>query len=121
MELGGNAPFLVFEDADLDAAVDGAVAAKMRNMGEACTAANRFHVHRSLATEFARPARRAARRHEGRAGAPRTVSQVGPLIEEKQRGEGRRAGRRCRRPGRPAADRRSRRSTGPGTSTRRRC
>ena len=44
MELGGNAPFLVFADADVDAAVEGAVIAKMRNIGEACTAANRFHV-----------------------------------------------------------------------------
>ncbi len=52
MELGGNAPFLVFEDADLDAAVEGAMAAKMRNMGEACTAANRFLVHESVAGEF---------------------------------------------------------------------
>ena len=49
MELGGNAPFLVFDDADLDAAVDGAMVAKMRNMGEACTAANRFLVHESVA------------------------------------------------------------------------
>ena len=54
MELGGNAPFLVFEDADLDKAVDGAMLAKMRNMGEACTAANRFHVHASVAEEFSR-------------------------------------------------------------------
>ncbi len=53
MELGGNAPFLVFEDADVDAAVDGAMIAKMRNMGEACTAANRFLVHASVAAEFA--------------------------------------------------------------------
>src|SRR5207302_4584415 len=53
MELGGNAPFLVFEDADLDAAVEGAMVAKMRNIGEACTAANRFHVHESVAEEFA--------------------------------------------------------------------
>jgi succinate-semialdehyde dehydrogenase / glutarate-semialdehyde dehydrogenase len=45
MELGGNAPFIVFEDADIDAAVNGAMIAKMRNMGEACTAANRFLVH----------------------------------------------------------------------------
>ncbi|KDE11840.1 NAD-dependent succinate-semialdehyde dehydrogenase [Rhodococcus aetherivorans] len=52
MELGGNAPFLVFADADVDAAVDGAMAAKMRNGGEACTAANRFHVARSVAGEF---------------------------------------------------------------------
>src|SRR6476620_2749635 len=50
MELGGNAPFLVFDDADLDAAVDGAMLAKMRNMGEACTAANRFFVHHSVAS-----------------------------------------------------------------------
>jgi succinate-semialdehyde dehydrogenase / glutarate-semialdehyde dehydrogenase len=53
MELGGNAPFLVFEDADLDAAVEGAMLAKMRNVGEACTAANRFYVHASIAEEFA--------------------------------------------------------------------
>ncbi len=52
MELGGNAPFLVFGDADVDAAVDGAMLAKMRNMGEACTAANRFIVHDSVAEEF---------------------------------------------------------------------
>ena len=53
MELGGNAPFLVFADADLDKAVDGAMLAKMRNIGEACTAANRFLVHESVAEEFA--------------------------------------------------------------------
>ena len=52
MELGGNAPFLVFEDADIDAAVDGAFLAKMRNGGEACTAANRFYVHEQVADEF---------------------------------------------------------------------
>jgi succinate-semialdehyde dehydrogenase/glutarate-semialdehyde dehydrogenase len=52
MELGGNAPFLVFEDADLDKAVEGAIAAKFRNIGQACTAANRFIVHESLAEEF---------------------------------------------------------------------
>jgi len=54
LELGGNAPFLVFEDADLDVAVEGAMLAKMRNIGEACTAANRFYVHSSVADEFAR-------------------------------------------------------------------
>ena len=54
MELGGNAPFLVFDDADLDAAVEGALLAKMRNIGEACTAANRFHVAESVQEEFAR-------------------------------------------------------------------
>ena len=53
MELGGNAPFLVFADADLDAAVEGAMLAKMRNGGEACTSANRFHVERPVAEEFA--------------------------------------------------------------------
>jgi succinate-semialdehyde dehydrogenase / glutarate-semialdehyde dehydrogenase len=53
MELGGNAPFLVFDDADLDAAVEGAMVAKMRNGGEACTAANRFYVHERVADEFA--------------------------------------------------------------------
>ena len=52
MELGGNAPFVVFGDADLDKAVDGAMLAKMRNIGEACTAANRFIVHESVADEF---------------------------------------------------------------------
>src|SRR5215213_4102381 len=52
MELGGNAPFIVFEDADIDAAIDGAMIAKMRNMGEACTAANRFLVHEKVAEEF---------------------------------------------------------------------
>src|SRR6187402_2951367 len=53
MELGGNAPFIVFEDADIDAAIDGAMIAKMRNMGEACTAANRFYVHEKVHDEFA--------------------------------------------------------------------
>jgi succinate-semialdehyde dehydrogenase/glutarate-semialdehyde dehydrogenase len=52
MELGGNAPFLIFEDADLDAAIEGAFLAKMRNGGEACTAANRFYVHDKVAAEF---------------------------------------------------------------------
>jgi succinate-semialdehyde dehydrogenase / glutarate-semialdehyde dehydrogenase len=52
MELGGNAPFIVFEDADIDAAIDGAMIAKMRNMGEACTAANRFYVHERVHDEF---------------------------------------------------------------------
>jgi succinate-semialdehyde dehydrogenase/glutarate-semialdehyde dehydrogenase len=54
MELGGNAPFLVFEDADVDAAIEGAMIAKMRNMGEACTAANRFYVHEKVHDEFAK-------------------------------------------------------------------
>ncbi|WP_313405300.1 NAD-dependent succinate-semialdehyde dehydrogenase [Aeromicrobium sp.] len=74
MELGGNAPFLVFEDADLDKAVDGAMLAKMRNLGEACTAANRFIVHASLADEFAR-----------RFAEKMAATEAGPLVEAKQR------------------------------------
>jgi succinate-semialdehyde dehydrogenase/glutarate-semialdehyde dehydrogenase len=54
MELGGNAPFIVFDDADIDAAIDGAMIAKMRNMGEACTSANRFYVHENVHDEFAK-------------------------------------------------------------------
>jgi len=84
MELGGNAPFLVFEDADLDAAVEGAMAAKMRNIGEACTAANRFHVHESVADEFARRlAERMRALKVGRGTEPDV--DVGPLIDEDQR------------------------------------
>jgi succinate-semialdehyde dehydrogenase/glutarate-semialdehyde dehydrogenase len=82
MELGGNAPFLVFEDADLDAAVDGAMLAKMRNMGEACTAANRFLVHADVAEEFAEKlGQRMSKLVVGR-GQDEGVD-VGPLIEEK--------------------------------------
>ena len=82
MELGGNAPFLVFDDADLDAAVDGAMLAKMRNMGEACTAANRFLVHASVADDFARRlADRMGALTLGR-GQDDGVD-VGPLIDEK--------------------------------------
>ena len=84
MELGGNAPFLVFEDADLDAAVTGAVIAKMRNIGEACTAANRFHVAAPVANEFAaRLARRLGAMKVGR-GTEDGV-EVGPLIDSTQR------------------------------------
>jgi succinate-semialdehyde dehydrogenase/glutarate-semialdehyde dehydrogenase len=84
MELGGNAPFLVFGDADLDKAVEGAMIAKMRNMGEACTAANRFLVHRSVADAFAeRLADRMAALHVGR-GTEEGV-QVGPLIDAMSR------------------------------------
>jgi succinate-semialdehyde dehydrogenase/glutarate-semialdehyde dehydrogenase len=84
MELGGNAPFLVFEDADLDAAVEGAVVAKMRNVGEACTAANRFHVAESVADEFAqRLADRIGAMKMGR-GTEDGV-EVGPLIDANQR------------------------------------
>jgi succinate-semialdehyde dehydrogenase/glutarate-semialdehyde dehydrogenase len=84
MELGGNAPFLVFPDADVDAAVEGAVIAKMRNMGEACTAANRFHVADRVADEFAEKlAARLGAMKVGR-GTEDGV-QVGPLIDASQR------------------------------------
>jgi succinate-semialdehyde dehydrogenase / glutarate-semialdehyde dehydrogenase len=84
MELGGNAPFLVFADADVDAAVDGAVIAKMRNIGEACTAANRFHVADAVADEFAEKlAKRLGDMKVGR-GTEDDVT-VGPLIDDTQR------------------------------------
>ncbi|MGW7006809.1 NAD-dependent succinate-semialdehyde dehydrogenase [Streptomyces sp. NPDC054933] len=80
MELGGNAPFIVCADADLDKAVTGAVTAKMRNIGEACTAANRLYVHTSLAEEFTgRLAERLAALPVGRGTEPGV--QVGPLID----------------------------------------
>jgi succinate-semialdehyde dehydrogenase/glutarate-semialdehyde dehydrogenase len=84
MELGGNAPFIVFEDADINAAVEGALIAKMRNIGEACTAANRFHVAEGVAGEFAsRIADRLGSMRVGR-GTEDGV-QVGPLIDQAQR------------------------------------
>jgi succinate-semialdehyde dehydrogenase / glutarate-semialdehyde dehydrogenase len=84
MELGGNAPFLVFADADMDKVIDGAMLAKMRNIGEACTAANRFIVHQSVAEEFSRKlGERMSGLRVGR-GADEGV-QVGPLVEAKQR------------------------------------
>jgi succinate-semialdehyde dehydrogenase/glutarate-semialdehyde dehydrogenase len=84
MELGGNAPFLVMADADLDAAVDGAMLAKMRNMGEACTAANRFLVHESVADEFTgKLAARMAELRVGRGTDPDV--HVGPLVDEVSR------------------------------------
>ena len=84
MELGGNAPFLIFDDADLDAAVEGAMLAKTRNIGEACTAANRFYVAESVAEEFtARLSRRMGALRLGR-GVNDEV-EIGPLIDEAQR------------------------------------
>jgi succinate-semialdehyde dehydrogenase/glutarate-semialdehyde dehydrogenase len=84
VELGGCAPFIVFADADLDAAVDGAVAAKMRNGGAACTAANRFYVQRSIAAEFAEQlAARLAGFRLGR--GTRRGATLGPMIGERQR------------------------------------
>ena len=84
MELGGNAPFIVFEDADLDAAVEGAMLAKMRNIGEACTAANRFFVQDSVAEDFTgRLAERMGALTVGK-GTKKGVD-VGPLITAKAR------------------------------------
>jgi len=86
MELGGNAPFIVFPDADVDAAVEGAVIAKMRNIGEACTAANRFHVAGKVADEF-------TEKLAGKLGAMKVGRgteddvKVGPLIDGDQRGK----------------------------------
>ncbi|HEX6954350.1 MAG TPA: NAD-dependent succinate-semialdehyde dehydrogenase, partial [Agromyces sp.] len=81
MELGGNAPFVVFEDADLDKAVDGAMVAKFRNIGQACTAANRFIVHESVAAEFARRVtERVSAMRVGR-GTEDGVN-IGPLIDD---------------------------------------
>lgn len=83
-KLGGNAPFVVFEDADIDAAVDGAMTAKMRNMGEACTAANRFIVHETVAKEFTK--KFAARMFAlTPARGTETHSTLGPLIDAKSR------------------------------------
>ncbi|WNM25194.1 NAD-dependent succinate-semialdehyde dehydrogenase [Demequina capsici] len=82
MELGGNAPFVVFEDADLDKAVEGALAAKFRNIGQACTAANRFIVHSSVADEFARRVtERVTAMRIGR-GTEDGVT-IGPLIDDR--------------------------------------
>ena len=84
MELGGNAPFLVFEDADLDAAVAGAMIAKMRNIGEACTSANRFHVADAIAEQFAdKLAAQMGALKVGR-GVDDGVD-IGPLIDDNQR------------------------------------
>jgi succinate-semialdehyde dehydrogenase / glutarate-semialdehyde dehydrogenase len=83
MELGGNAPFIVFEDADLDAAIEGAMIAKMRNLGESCVAANRFYVHESLAEEFSsRLADKMGALKVGR-GTEEGV-EVGPLVDQSQ-------------------------------------
>ncbi|MEJ1089749.1 NAD-dependent succinate-semialdehyde dehydrogenase [Microbacterium sp. Mu-80] len=84
MELGGNAPFLVFEDADVDAAVEGALLAKLRNGGEACVAANRFLVHESVAEEFTS---RLVERMTGYVNARGTdpESTLGPLVDESTR------------------------------------
>ncbi len=84
MELGGNAPFIIFEDADVDAAVEGALIAKMRNGGEACTAANRFYVHEAVADEFSR---KFAARLDAMVVGPGLDegTDVGPLVNEPTR------------------------------------
>ena len=84
MELGGNAPFLIFEDADLDAAIEGAFLAKMRNGGEACTAANRFYAHEKVAAEFT--ARFSARLEQLSVGPGLDEgTDLGPLVNEDTR------------------------------------
>jgi succinate-semialdehyde dehydrogenase/glutarate-semialdehyde dehydrogenase len=82
MELGGNAPFVVFDDANLDKAVDGAIAAKFRNIGQACTAANRFIVHRSVAEEFARRVTERVSAFKTGRGTEEGVT-IGPLIDDR--------------------------------------
>jgi succinate-semialdehyde dehydrogenase/glutarate-semialdehyde dehydrogenase len=84
MELGGNAPFLVFEDADLDAAVAGAMLAKLRNMGEACTAANRSIVHESVADKFSKKFAETMKDLTTTRGTE-PQSKVAPLIDAKSR------------------------------------
>src|SRR5215203_3585238 len=84
MELGGNAPFLIFEDADLDSAVEGALLAKMRNIGEACTAANRFHVAEPVAEQFAERLGKAMGELKIGRGTEDDVK-VGPLIDQPSR------------------------------------
>ncbi|MFL0287141.1 NAD-dependent succinate-semialdehyde dehydrogenase [Mycobacterium sp. SMC-21] len=85
MELGGNAPFLVFDDADIDAAVDGAILAKMRNGGEACTAANRFHVANAVREEFTTKLVQRMSEFTLGNGLDETAT-LGPLINAKQLG-----------------------------------
>jgi succinate-semialdehyde dehydrogenase/glutarate-semialdehyde dehydrogenase len=82
MELGGNAPFVVFDDADMDAAIEGAMLAKMRNIGEACTAANRFYVQRGVVEEFSRRLTERMQALPMGRGTEKDVV-VGPLIDEK--------------------------------------
>jgi succinate-semialdehyde dehydrogenase/glutarate-semialdehyde dehydrogenase len=82
MELGGNAPFIVFDDADLEKAVDGAMAAKFRNIGQACTAANRFIVHESVAEDFAERVTERVKAFGIGRGTEENVT-IGPLIDDR--------------------------------------
>ena len=105
MELGGNAPFIVFDDADVDDAVSGAMIAKMRNIGEACTAANRFHVAAPVADEFA--AKLAERMGAMKVGRGTEDGRRGRAADRRQPAQqGRRARRGCGRQGRPRRRRR---------------
>ena len=120
MELGGNAPFIVFDDADLDDVVEGAMIAKMRNIGEACTAANRFHVADSLADEFAEKlAERMGALKLGR-GTEEGVD-VGPLIDGDQRAKVQELVDDAVGQGREGAWSAARRARGRATSTSRPC
>ena len=116
MELGGNAPFLVFDDADVDAAVDGAMIAKMRNMGEACTSANRFLVHESVAAGVRHQARRADGRPHRRP-RPGRRRRRRPADQPRGRGVGRRPGHRRRPRRRDAWSAAASRATGRATSS----
>ena len=120
MELGGNAPFIVFDDADVDAAVEGAMVAKMRHSAETCTAANRFFVHADVAEEFTTKFTAAmAGHHRGwRLRGRRRVWSAHPRSGGRQGGRTRRRRRRGRRPGRRSA---ARGSTGRAVSTPRPC
>ncbi|MGW6333372.1 NAD-dependent succinate-semialdehyde dehydrogenase [Nocardia rhamnosiphila] len=84
MELGGNAPFVVFDDADIDAAVEGALLAKLRNGGEACTAANRFHVHRAVVEEFTEKFVAAVNSQVRMGPGTDPDTTLGPLVSEDQ-------------------------------------
>lgn len=81
LELGGNAPFIVFEDADLDAAVEGAIASKFRNAGQTCVCANRFYIHRSVFSEFMSRFQHAIEQLTVGNGIDESVT-IGPLINE---------------------------------------
>ena len=120
MELGGNAPFVVFDDADIDAVIEGAMIAKMRNGGEACTAANRFFVQDGIADAFT--ARLTAAMNSLTIGARlRRGHNARPTGQRQVPGQGRCPGRPGRDSWAPAEDRRHRRRRCTATSTRRPC
>ena len=121
MELGGNAPFIVFDDADLDAAIEGAMIAKMRNGGEACTAANRFYVQRGIFDAFADKLSERMERDDGRRRLAAGDRSAGRWSTQ-QRVRRSRAWSRTRwRSGAERIDRRQRRRAAGATSIRRPC